>query len=463
VIDGKIYCNNTYDRIVSSVKDNKIIYNYTPSNEKIKPTGDQISLYAKSSSNIDDIKFKEIDLIITDPPYASNVNYSELSDFFYVWLRLILSENYIEFSPEITPKMEEIIENPTRKKTADDFKAGLESVFRECKRISKDDGVMVFTFHHADDAAWEALLTAICNAGYYVEAVIPIHGEAESSLHLMNNEGISYDLIHVCRIQPAEKEKSRRSWAGVRQEIRRKAREEARIIESGRYGNEPLTPADINILLIGKCLELYSKHYGVIVDHEDRPISLRKALEEIKMLVDQIVGSKRPLPVALQNIDVPSYIYFTTLFAQREIKSDDINKNTRAIQIDTAQLKKLGLIIKGRENRGRTFEVKQPIERLNDLKERFQSITLDTQQNLFDENGTEAKLPDDVLFVDCIHLLLGTVEAGDNVLPYLERFRGLRPEIRAACEYLIEHNRYESTAKKIMSLIDERTLFTKEG
>lgn len=55
--------------------------------------------------------------MITDPPYAGNVNYSELADFFHVWLRLILSKNYPCFAPEVTPKAEEIIENPTRGKT----------------------------------------------------------------------------------------------------------------------------------------------------------------------------------------------------------------------------------------------------------------------------------------------------------------------------------------------------------
>jgi hypothetical protein len=95
----------------------------------------------------------------------------------------------------------------------------------------------------------------------------------------MNNEAISYDLIHVCKKRTAEAIRSR-SWAGVRQEIRQRAREEITLIESGRYGNEKLSPSDVNILLIGKCLELYSKHYGAIVDYQDQPVPLHEALKK---------------------------------------------------------------------------------------------------------------------------------------------------------------------------------------
>lgn len=119
----------------------------------------------------------------------------------------------------------------------------------------------------AEGSAWESLLESLCNAGFVIEAIYPIHGESESSLHLQDKQSISYDLIHGCKKRNGNGETKKRSWAGVRQEIRKRAREEIQMIEAGRYGNEKLSPADLNIILIGKCLELYSKHYGAIVDH----------------------------------------------------------------------------------------------------------------------------------------------------------------------------------------------------
>ena len=63
--------------------------------------------------------------VITDPPYVGNVNYAELADFFYVWLRLSLKDIYPQFGPEYTPKTEEIIENSVRGKSIKDFYEGL--------------------------------------------------------------------------------------------------------------------------------------------------------------------------------------------------------------------------------------------------------------------------------------------------------------------------------------------------
>ncbi len=469
---GTLYGNQTYNNTFEKVIDGKS-FALNPTDlkycdEKYKPIAshdslsnleldENVLLKAKSSTNMDEIENSSIEFVITDPPYAGNVNYAELSDFFYVWLRLLLKEKYPQFLPEYVPKAEEIIENRTRGKSSKDFKEGLRAVFREGHRVLKDDGLLVFTFHHAEGSAWEALLESVCEAGYYIEAVYPIHGEAENSLHLMNNEAISYDLIHVCKKATAQQTWAKRSWAGVRHDIRKRAREEARLIESGRYGNEPLPAADINILLIGKCLELYSKHYNRIVDHEDKPIPLHQALEEIKMLVDQIVAREKPLPPELEEgVDPVSYVYLTALAGQREIQSDHVSKQTRGI-IETSELKEHGLLIKGRAKRGRTFEIKQPVERLNDLKKKFYDDGVLTQLPLFGENGSP--LPKGLLFVDCVQLLLGLAENGENVLPWLDRLRGLRPQLRAALSYLHDRNIFTVPSRKILSLIDERTLF----
>src|SRR5439155_21469453 len=121
------------------------------------------------------------------------------------------------------------------------------------------------------------------------------------------------DLIHVCKKRVSSASTAQRSWAGIRQEGRQRARDEIRAIESGRYGNEPLSPADVNIVLIGKCLELYSKHYGKIVEHEGNPMPLHTALEEIRMLVDQLTSAEQKLPSELEDIDPLSYIYLTSL------------------------------------------------------------------------------------------------------------------------------------------------------
>lgn len=454
LIEGKEFAENPFDRKVIEGSNNTELVS---SDESINPSeNDKILLSQSSSSLTSNKSIDKIDLVITDPPYAGNVNYSELADFFYVWLRLLLKNTYPQFLPEYTPKTEEVIENKTRGKSSEDFKEGLKSIFIECNRVSKATAPLVFTFHHSEDTAWEALLDAVCEAGYFIEAVYPIHGEAENSLHLMNNEAISYDLIHVCKKRESNVA-NKRSWAGVRQEIKKRAREEIRLIESGTYGNETLPAPDVNILLIGKCLELYSKHYGNVVDYKDQPVPVKEALEEIKMMVDQLLTKDNPLPPELEDIDVPSYIYLTALCSNKEITVDSVSKIVRGI-IEPSELREYGLIIKRREERSRTFYVKQPSERLNELKEEFRNGS-GSQQTLF--NDTEMRLPENILLVDVLHFLLGLAESGDNLLPWLEKFGGLKPQIRAALEHMMRENKnFVSPAKKVLGLLDERTLFT---
>lgn len=178
--------------------------------------------------------------------------------------KLVLGKSYSIFAPEFTPKTEEIIENPTRGKSIDDFRLGLTTVFSNCHKLLRDDGLLAFTFHHSEGSAWESVLIALCEAGFEIDAVYPIHGDAIKG-GAMGAQLISYDLIHVCKKRIGGFSKGgngrKRSWATVRQEIRKKAREEIRLIEAGRYGSgwsENLPAADINIVLIGKCLELYT-------------------------------------------------------------------------------------------------------------------------------------------------------------------------------------------------------------
>ncbi|GFP20788.1 hypothetical protein HKBW3S06_00015 [Candidatus Hakubella thermalkaliphila] len=452
VLTGKMDVSQIYDVRVRNDRLEKVI------NVDVLPRSPETILLARSSKNIGGIFNHNPAIIITDPPYASNVNYSELSDFFYVWLRLLLAENYEEFAPELTPKAEEIIENPTRGKTSQDFEEGLTQVFQQCNRVLKDEGLVAFTFHHAEGTAWEALLRAVCNGGFAIESVYPIHGESESSLHLLDKRSISYDLIHICRKRPEGVETQKRSWAGIRQEIRRKARGEIKAIEAGRYGNEPLPPADVNIILIGKCLELYSRHYGAIVDHEGNEVTLKDALEEIRMMVDQLVTVKQPLPSELVDIDPESYVYLTCLCDRKEVKTDDVHKATRGI-LEPDSLIKAGIMIRGRAGRGRSYEVKQPLERFVSLLEKFKETTT-SQETLFGEIEPP-KTKGKVYFIDYVHFLMALVEGGENVVPWLERFRGETPRLRAACEYLMARNKgFSTTLKKILDLMDVGPLFS---
>lgn len=399
--------------------------------------------------------------IITDPPYVGNVNYAELADFFYVWLRLGLQEKYGCFRPEFTPKAEEIIANSARGKSAQAFFVDLGNAFGRINDNLEENGLFVFTFHHTDieGLIWEGLLQVICRSGFEIIAVYPIHGEREASLHLMDKENVSYDLIHVCRKRSGTTEG--RSWAGLRQEVRRRAREELKEIESGRYGREPLSPDDVRLVCIGKCLELYSRHYGRVLDHEGKAMPLHAALQDIGTIVDQLVTKERPLPPELEeDIDPISYVWFRVLMEKKmEINFNDLSKALRGVQVSTEDLKKAGLIIKGRTGRGRFFKVKQPEERLTDLKGRLEPAFSPgkPQFTLFDEMNRP--IVHNANLVDVVHLLIGLAWSGESVVPWLERYSSLRPKLKAALSYVRDQRKdWKEYIDRVMNLLEGKPL-----
>jgi putative DNA methylase len=409
-----------------------------------------------SAANAAEISANPFAHVVTDPPYVGNVNYSELADFFYVWLRLALKETYPHFAPEYTPKVEEIVENSVRKKTRKDFFVDLGTVFRRVYDQLPDEGLVAFTFHHTDQEGrvWEGLLQALCDSGFEIVAVYPIHAESETSLHLMNKENISYDLIHVCRKRLDDPRS--RSWAGVRVEVRRKAREELQAIESGRYGNQPLPEPDVRLICIGKCLELYSAHYGKVLDHENKPLPLHKALQDISAIVDQLVTKDRPLPSELEAVDGLSYVWLRVLATIRnEVMMDAISKTTRGMQVSIDDLKEAGLVVRGRTGRGRTYEVKQPAQRLGDLVAKYQpGLKLRaTQGELFTSEGQTIFY--DMPLVDLIHLVIGLAQTGESVVPWLERFAGLRSQLGAALRYLRDIRAdWKEPIERVLALIE---------
>ena len=375
--------------------------------------------------------------VVTDPPYVGNVNYAELADFFYVWLRLALKERYPQFAPDYTPKSGEIVENAARGKSRADFFLGLRSVFEKIYERLPKDGLMVFTFHHTDQrgTVWEGLLESLCLTGFEIVAVYPTHADSETSLHLMDKGNVSYDLIHVCRKR--RNDPLSRSWAGIRHEVRRKAREELQAIERGRYGNQPLSEHDVRLICIGKCLELYSAHFGKVLDHDNRPLPLHKALQDISAIVDQLVTRDKPLPTELEAVDGLSYVWLKVLAGNRsEITIDAVSKALRGMQVSVEDLKDSGLVVRGRTGRGRTYEVKQPAQRLTDLLKQYQpGLNLRAVQGTLFTSENES-IVYDITLVDLLHLVLGLAAAGESIVPWLERFAGLRPQLRAALRFV---------------------------
>ena len=284
VIEGKEYCRHPFERVhdgtsmkkvmLQSKKPSRIAENYS---NFVKNA--EVMLRCGSSEHLE-VPDGVVDAVVTDPPYYGNVMYSELSNFFYVWLRIALENRYEFFNDQLVPTDKEVIENRQQGKGKDEFIQGLTNVFTESNRVLSNDGILVFTFHHKKQEAWGAVLRTILDSGFYVTTTYPVRSEMKASTHLHELENIVYDMIFVCRKRG--KETTPKSWKSIKGSIERSVNETISRLQSN--GERPSSP-DMFAMVLGKCLELYSKHYPMVMDG-DEMISPEEALESI----DELLG-----------------------------------------------------------------------------------------------------------------------------------------------------------------------------
>src|SRR5262249_34867736 len=133
------------------------------------------------------------DAVIVDPPYYDAIQYGDLSDFFYVWLKRSIGHLHpAVFATPLGPKQQEIIETRADRKSPeyishDEFEARLQRALREMARVVKRDGIVAIVFAHTDVEAWETLLRALRAANLIVTTSWPMRSEREAR----NNAHIS--------------------------------------------------------------------------------------------------------------------------------------------------------------------------------------------------------------------------------------------------------------------------------
>ncbi len=142
---------------------------------------------------------ESLDGLFTDPPYFANVQYAELMDFCYAWLRLGLGEEFAEFSRETTQSARDLTGNKTLKRGLEHFTQGLSDVFSHYARALKPAAPFVFTYHHNDVLAYAPLVVALLDAGLLCSAVLPAPGEMEASLHINGTGSSVLDSVFVSR------------------------------------------------------------------------------------------------------------------------------------------------------------------------------------------------------------------------------------------------------------------------
>ena len=254
----------------------------------------------------------EYDAIITDPPYYDNVIYSEVSDFFFAWQRLLLADEYPCFDAENTPRQESIVANPAVDKDDTTFEAELKQSFSRMRDVLKDDGVLVFTYRHGGKKPWGTLLQSLCDEGFDVTATYPI--SANLSEFVMG-EGLSFSVIVVAR--PAEKREPV-SWSTLRRRMHREARQARENIRKGQI----LSEGDIGVVELGRCFCEYSKHHAKV----HREGAVMNANEVVEEIYDIIAGDVTPDQIYLDLLamEAPTLEDVTRLCRGTNVKPADL-------------------------------------------------------------------------------------------------------------------------------------------
>ena len=258
LIRGKAYANDTYERVyrkntavpvhVGEKASSDLANNF----DQLKAEKNTL-IYCQNSEELSFLPDKSVDGVMTDPPYFDNINYCELADFFYVWLRLGLKKDYDCFEPLYSSRLREIVAKNDSLEELSSFTTKLSSVFAECSRVLKDDAIMMFTFHHTNPKVWLALKKALTTARFAVTAVPIVRSEGRTGYQKAGS--ISVDACVVCRKSSILNESNQTHVKLTKRQVITQCASVARkLVKVDRS----LKKSDIFTILMGQCL-LYDK------------------------------------------------------------------------------------------------------------------------------------------------------------------------------------------------------------
>ena len=191
-----------------------------------------------------------LDAVLTDPPYFANVQYAELIDFCYVWLRRLVSVHVDIFQSSTTRNANELTGNATMERGLSHFTEGLSEVFCRMAKALKPGAPFVFTYHHNSLDAYYPIAVSILDAGLTCSASIPCPAEMGASIHINGTTSSIVDTIFVCR--STGRVPSR--W--IAQTPEGTAALVADDIEHLRSGNVAPTRGDIRCVIFGHLIRL---------------------------------------------------------------------------------------------------------------------------------------------------------------------------------------------------------------
>ncbi|MBX3143486.1 MAG: DUF1156 domain-containing protein [Trueperaceae bacterium] len=275
---------------------------------------------------------KFFDAVVTDPPYYDAVPYSDLSDYFYVWLRRAIGEVHPEvLATEVTPKRSEMVQNPAHNKSAEFFESAMSRAFGEMHRTLKDSGIMVLVFAHKSTAAWETLLKALLDNNLVVTASWPIETEKPGRTRAIGSAALASSVFIVCRKRSAHEE-------GFIDDVEPALG--ARLHERLDYfWSQGIRGADFFMSAIGPAVEVFGRHKRVLKLSGDE-VTIAELLDKVRGIVADYALQRIVHGEAAGNVDEASrfYVIWRWAFGGTEVESGEAIHMAQSMGVEFNEL-----------------------------------------------------------------------------------------------------------------------------
>lgn len=237
-------------------------------------------------------------VISTDPPYYDNIGYSDLSDFFYVWLRRSLKDVHPSlFSTMLVPKAEELVANPYRhggKDGARDFfEDGFRAVFANARRSANPDYpiTVYYAFKQTETSTegrtstgWSTILEGMIRSGWTITATWPMRSERGGRMTSVGTNALASSIVLVLRPRPEDAPMTDRR--SLMRELRRTLPEAVETLRSGG-----IAPVDLAQAAIGPGMSVFSR-YARVISPDGTDMSVSEALTQINAVLDEVLGEQ---------------------------------------------------------------------------------------------------------------------------------------------------------------------------
>ncbi len=230
-----------------------------------------------------------------EPPYYDNIGYSDLSDYFYVWLRRGLRSVYPQLlGTLLVPKVEELVANPYRqggKRGAQAFfEGGFRSVFARARSQALEGFpiTLYYAFKQSEATSdgttskgWATLLEGVVRSGWEITSSWPVRSERGGRMIEIGTNALGSSIVFTLRPRPesASSADRREFMAALRGELPDALR---------RLQQGAIAPVDLPQAALGPGMSIFSR-YARIIESDGSTMTVAAAIARINEILDEVV------------------------------------------------------------------------------------------------------------------------------------------------------------------------------